>query len=101
MNRSFITFTISFALSLILNIETATTVCSAALAENGRLLSLREENKGYTHAEKITLFIEHVLEEAKKKISDLDAVAVSSGPGSYTGLRIGVSTAKGLCYALG
>ena len=86
---------------LILNIETATTVCSVALAEHGKLLSLKEENERYTHAEKITLFIEQVLNETGKLISDLDAVAVSSGPGSYTGLRIGISTAKGLCYALG
>ena len=87
-------------MALILNIETATAVCSVALAENGKCLSLKEENAGYTHAEKITLFIEQVLKDAGKKISDVDAVAVSFGPGSYTGLRIGVSTAKGLCYAL-
>ena len=86
--------------ALILHIETATTVCSVALSENGKLLSLKEENKGQRHAENITLFIMHVLKEAKKKLAYLDAVAVSSGPGSYTGLRIGASTAKGLCYAL-
>jgi tRNA threonylcarbamoyladenosine biosynthesis protein TsaB len=87
-------------LSLILNIETSTTVCSVALAEDENLLALKEEDKGYTHAEKITLFIQDVFAQAGKKISDLDAVAVSNGPGSYTGLRIGASTAKGLCYAL-
>jgi tRNA threonylcarbamoyladenosine biosynthesis protein TsaB len=87
-------------MALILNIETATTVCSVALAEDGKLLSLKEENKANTHAEKITIFIGEVLKAAGKRIHDLDAVAVSSGPGSYTGLRIGVSTAKGLCYAL-
>jgi tRNA threonylcarbamoyladenosine biosynthesis protein TsaB len=87
-------------MALILNIETATTVCSVALAEDGKLLSLKEENKVNTHAEKITVFIGEVLKSAGKRIHDLDAVAVSSGPGSYTGLRIGVSTAKGLCYAL-
>ncbi len=87
-------------MALILHIETATTVCSVALAEDGKLLSLKEENKGYTHAENVTMFIQDVLNVAGKKISDLDAIAVSSGPGSYTGLRIGVSTAKGLCYAL-
>ena len=92
--------TVDFIVALILHIETATTVCSAALSENGKLLSLKEENKGLKHAEHITLFIMHVLEEAKKKLADLDAIAVSSGPGSYTGLRIGASTAKGLCYAL-
>jgi tRNA threonylcarbamoyladenosine biosynthesis protein TsaB len=85
---------------LILNIETSTSVCSVALAEDGQLLSLKEENKGNTHAEHITLFIEDVIKQAGKNISQLDAVAVSSGPGSYTGLRIGASTAKGLCYGL-
>ncbi|MCX6290455.1 MAG: tRNA (adenosine(37)-N6)-threonylcarbamoyltransferase complex dimerization subunit type 1 TsaB, partial [Bacteroidetes bacterium] len=89
-----------FTVALILHIETATTVCSVALAQDGKLLSLKEENKGFTHAENITLFISHVLKESGKLISDLDAVAVSSGPGSYTGLRIGFSTAKGICYAL-
>jgi len=87
-------------MSLILHIEKATTVCSVALSENGKLLSLKEENKGLKHADNITLFIMHVLKESGKKITDLDAVALSSGPGSYTGLRIGTSTAKGLCYAL-
>lgn len=87
-------------MAIILHIETATTVCSVALSENGKLLSLKEENKGLKHAENITLFIMHVLKESGKKITDLDAVALSSGPGSYTGLRIGTSTAKGLCYAL-
>jgi tRNA threonylcarbamoyladenosine biosynthesis protein TsaB len=86
--------------SLILNIETSTTVCSVALAEDEKLLAIKEENKGYTHAEKITLFIQEVLSQSGKKVSDLNAVAVSNGPGSYTGLRIGASTAKGLCYAL-
>jgi tRNA threonylcarbamoyladenosine biosynthesis protein TsaB len=87
-------------MALILHIETATTVCSVAVAKDGELLALKEEREGYTHAEKITLFIQDALREAQKRISDLDAVAVSSGPGSYTGLRIGMSTAKGLCYAL-
>jgi tRNA threonylcarbamoyl adenosine modification protein YeaZ len=87
-------------LALILNIETSTTVCSVALAVQGNLLSLKEENKGFTHAEHCTLFIETVLKEGGKSFSDLDAIAVSSGPGSYTGLRIGVSIAKGLCYGL-
>jgi tRNA threonylcarbamoyladenosine biosynthesis protein TsaB len=86
--------------ALILNIETATTVCSVALAQGEKMLALREENKGYTHAEKITVFIEKVFKDAERKISELGAVAVSNGPGSYTGLRIGASTAKGLCYAL-
>lgn len=88
-------------MALILNIETATTACSVALAKDGKLISCKEINEGYTHAENLTVFIQEVLKEAGMKISELDAVAVSKGPGSYTGLRIGVSTAKGLCYALG
>jgi tRNA threonylcarbamoyladenosine biosynthesis protein TsaB len=86
--------------ALILHIETSTTVCSIALAQDGKLISLQEINEGYSHAENITLFIERVLKDARKIISNIDAVAVSIGPGSYTGLRIGLSTAKGLCYAL-
>jgi len=87
-------------MALILNIETATTVCSAALSRNGIVISKREENKGFTHSENLTSFIEDLMQEAGLPFSQLDAVAVSSGPGSYTGLRIGISTAKGYCYAL-
>jgi tRNA threonylcarbamoyladenosine biosynthesis protein TsaB len=87
-------------LALILNIETATTVCSVSLAKDGQLLALKELNSGYTHAENLTLFIEDVMSQANEKLTNIDAVAVSKGPGSYTGLRIGVSSAKGLCYAL-
>ena len=87
-------------MALILNIETATTVCSVALAQDGVLLSLKEINGDYSHAENLTLFIEDVLLQANIKITELDAIAVSKGPGSYTGLRIGVSAAKGLCYSL-
>jgi tRNA threonylcarbamoyladenosine biosynthesis protein TsaB len=87
-------------MSLILQIETATTVCSVALAENGQLLALKEVNERNVHAEMITLFIQDVCEQAGKQLKDIDAVAVSKGPGSYTGLRIGVSTAKGICFAL-
>jgi tRNA threonylcarbamoyladenosine biosynthesis protein TsaB len=64
------------------------------------LLALKELNADYTHAENLTIFIEEVMKQSGKKLAELDAVAVSKGPGSYTGLRIGVSTAKGLCYAL-
>jgi tRNA threonylcarbamoyladenosine biosynthesis protein TsaB len=85
---------------LILHIETATTVCSVALSRDGRLLAEKELNGDYTHAENLTLFIEEVMKQAALPLSALDAIAVSKGPGSYTGLRIGVSTAKGLCYAL-
>jgi tRNA threonylcarbamoyladenosine biosynthesis protein TsaB len=85
---------------LILLIETATTTCSVALSENGHIIALKELNESNIHAGQITVFIEEVMLNAKKNYSDLQAVAVSMGPGSYTGLRIGVSTAKGLCYAL-
>jgi tRNA threonylcarbamoyladenosine biosynthesis protein TsaB len=87
-------------MALLLNLETATTVCSVSLAKNGQLLSLKEINGDYSHAENLTVFIEDVLKEADLKLSAVDAIAVSKGPGSYTGLRIGVSTAKGLCYSL-
>ena len=75
-------------------------MCSVSLGQDGRLLALKELNGDYTHAENLTLFIEDVMKQSGKKLSELDAVAVSKGPGSYTGLRIGVSTAKGLCYSL-
>src|SRR5688572_14300419 len=87
-------------MALILNIETATTVCSVALARNGALHNLREENKGYTHSENLTAFIDEMMKESGIGYPQLDAVAVSSGPGSYTGLRIGISSAKGFCLAL-
>ena len=88
-------------MSLILNIETATKNCSVSLSNNGNIINYREiAEQGYSHAEKLHVFIEEVLLEAAVQFSDLKAVAVSQGPGSYTGLRIGVSAAKGLCYAL-
>lgn len=87
-------------MALLLNLETATTACSVSLGKDGKLLSLKEQNGEYTHAENLTLFIEDVLKQAGVKLRDIDAIAVSKGPGSYTGLRIGVSTAKGLCYSL-
>jgi tRNA threonylcarbamoyladenosine biosynthesis protein TsaB len=87
-------------MALILNLETATTVCSISLAKDGLLLALKEQHGDYSHSENLTVFIEHVVQEAGYKLSDVDAIAVSKGPGSYTGLRIGVSTAKGLCYSL-
>jgi tRNA threonylcarbamoyladenosine biosynthesis protein TsaB len=87
-------------MSLILCLETATTVCSVAVERNGELLAVREVDAGFTHAENITVFINEVCAEAHIKLRNIDACAVSRGPGSYTGLRIGASTAKGLCYAL-
>lgn len=89
-------------MALILNLETATTNCSVSLAREGRIIALEEDNSpGYSHAEKLHEFIEKVLQQAALELDALDAVAVSKGPGSYTGLRIGVSAAKGLCYSLG
>jgi tRNA threonylcarbamoyladenosine biosynthesis protein TsaB len=86
----------------ILNIETATKNCSVSLAKNGETILCKEiAEQGYSHAEKLHVFIEEILKETGIGVTDLNAVAVSKGPGSYTGLRIGVSTAKGLCYALG
>jgi len=85
----------------ILCIETATTNCSVALSVNGSVIALCEDNgKHYSHAESLHQYIETVFEKAGINKEQLDAIAVSMGPGSYTGLRIGVSAAKGLCFAL-
>src|SRR4051812_22300499 len=82
-------------------LETSTKSCSVALGQNGKLLALKESlDDKYSHAENLTLYIEDVCKQAKISLKYVDAIAVSKGPGSYTGLRIGVSTAKGLCYAL-
>ena len=86
----------------ILNIETATKNCSVSLAKNGETILCKEiAEQGYSHAEKLHVFIEEILKETGIGANDLNGIAVSKGPGSYTGLRIGVSSAKGLCYALG
>jgi len=87
-------------MSYILQIETATTVCSVALARDSEVVAYKQLDERNIHAEIITLFIEELITTAAIKYNDLDAIAVSCGPGSYTGLRIGVSTAKGLCFAL-
>lgn len=87
-------------MSIILGIETSTTVCSVAISSNGSIIALRESAGGNEHSALVTSYIAEVCAEAKISIKQLDAVAVSMGPGSYTGLRIGVSTAKGLCFAL-
>jgi tRNA threonylcarbamoyladenosine biosynthesis protein TsaB len=84
----------------ILQIETATQTCSVALAIAGETIALKEETAKNIHAGSLTLFIEAIMQQAGLRYQDLDAVAVSKGPGSYTGLRIGVSTVKGLCFAL-
>jgi tRNA threonylcarbamoyladenosine biosynthesis protein TsaB len=86
-------------MSYILNIDTATDICSIAVSQAGKILSLVEEANN-NHASRITLMIEEALVEAKISIKDLAAVAMSNGPGSYTSLRVGTSTAKGICYAL-
>ncbi len=86
---------------MILCIETATTNCSVALGKKGKLLALKEDySNSYSHAERLHIFIEEILKENELQAKDLSAIAVSKGPGSYTGLRIGVSAAKGLCFAL-
>lgn len=89
-------------MSYILNIETATTNCSVALAKDGKTVLCKEmAEEGYSHAERLHVFIEEILQESGINFQDISAISVSQGPGSYTGLRIGVSAAKGLCYALG
>ncbi|WP_316815378.1 tRNA (adenosine(37)-N6)-threonylcarbamoyltransferase complex dimerization subunit type 1 TsaB [Pedobacter nyackensis] len=87
-------------MATILQLETATQVCSAAISVNGETVALKEQMASNIHAGSLTLFIKEAMDMANLKFADLDAVAVSKGPGSYTGLRIGVSTAKGLCFAM-
>lgn len=87
-------------MALILCIETGTDVCSVGIAEHGELISLRESDEGRGHARKVGVFVDEILRENRLAPDELDAVAVGKGPGSYTGLRIGVSFAKGLCYGL-
>jgi tRNA threonylcarbamoyladenosine biosynthesis protein TsaB len=88
-------------LTYILNIETSTKNCSVSISKNEQVIALKELNNGnYSHAEVLHSFINDVIDEASITLSDLNAVAVSKGPGSYTGLRIGVSAAKGLSFAL-
>ncbi len=85
----------------ILNIETSTGVCSVAYSEDGKIIASKELYQTNSHASHLTVLIQQLFEENNiPSIQEIDAVAVSSGPGSYTGLRIGVSTAKGICYAL-
>ncbi|TJY32516.1 tRNA (adenosine(37)-N6)-threonylcarbamoyltransferase complex dimerization subunit type 1 TsaB [Pontimicrobium aquaticum] len=88
-------------MNYILNIETSTTNCSVSLSNNGETVVLKEDyNSNYSHAERLHVYIDEVLKEANVSLGDLKAIAISKGPGSYTGLRIGVSAAKGLCFAL-
>ena len=88
-------------MSYLLHIETATEVCSVAVSDGPTELSRRESAEPYSHARDITLLIARCLEEAGLGLSELVGVSVSTGPGSYTALRVGASTAKGICYALG
>ncbi len=87
-------------MALILNIETATSVCSVAISKNGEVIAFEESHESNVHAERLLSFIQNTVKKANLTLKDMDAIAIGSGPGSYTGLRIGTSTAKGLCYAL-
>lgn len=88
-------------MATILNIETATTNCSVSLSKEGKTLVLKEDyDNGYSHAERLHVYIDDILKAAGVSKYEIDAISVSKGPGSYTGLRIGVSAAKGLCFAL-
>jgi len=87
-------------MSLIISIETSTNVCSVALHKENTLIAIKENHSSQSHSRLLAVFIQDILKEAEIAPEELDAVAVSKGPGSYTGLRIGVATAKGICYAL-
>ncbi len=88
-------------MSKLVFIETSTSLCSTAIAENGRIVSSRKSTEPRAHASMTAVFIKEMLDECGLQMGDIDAVAVSAGPGSYTGLRVGVSTAKGLCFGSG
>lgn len=85
---------------ILLNIETSTDICSVCLSKDGQVLSIRETERSYSHSEVIAVFIDECVKEAGIEMKAIDAVAVSQGPGSYTALRIGAATAKGICFAL-
>jgi tRNA threonylcarbamoyladenosine biosynthesis protein TsaB len=87
-------------MALLLNIETSAQVCSVCLSKDGEVLEIRENRDGKSHASSLTPYIEDIFKISSYKMNDIDAVVISKGPGSYTGLRIGVSTAKGICFAL-
>lgn len=89
-------------MAIILCLETATTNCSVSISKNGEVIAIKEDfNNNYSHAERLHCYIDDVISESNISFVDLDAIAVSKGPGSFTGLRIGVSAAKGLCFSLG
>ncbi len=87
-----------FPMAYILNLESSTEVCSVSLAKNGNMIDHIENSEGLNHAKLLSVFANELMEKNKLKFKDLSAIAVSKGPGSYTGLRIGVSLAKGLCF---
>ena len=87
-------------MAFLLHIESTSTVCSIAISENETLIAIKEVNDGFSHAENLHLFIKDVLKQSGLNINQLGAISISSGPGSYTGLRIGFASAKGLAYAL-
>ena len=87
-------------MAFLLNIETSSPVCSVALAKDGKIIASREDFDGKSHASLLTVFIDEVLKESGTDIQSLDAISVSKGPGSYTGLRIGVSAVKGICFGI-
>lgn len=88
-------------MALILNIDTSTDVCSVAIAREGNVIALKENDEGFNHSTLLGVYADDLLKENGLTANDLDAVAVSMGPGSYTGLRIGVSLAKGICFGAG
>lgn len=87
-------------MAYLLHIESSSTVCSVAISNDENLIAIKEINNGYSHAENLHVFIEQLLVDSSLQSNDLNAISISSGPGSYTGLRIGFSTAKGLAYSL-
>ena len=87
-------------MALILNIDTSTSVCSVALARDGKMIALKENNEGLNHSVLLGTYIDEILKDNHMDAHCLDAVAISMGPGSYTGLRIGVAMAKGVCLSL-
>ena len=88
-------------MAIILNIDTSSPICSVCLAEDGNMVAERIDLTENRHASMLTILIDEVMQDCNMKISDLSAVALSSGPGSYTGLRISTSVAKGICYGAG